>query len=140
MRTVIIFFVLLLLSPIAGAFDAPACGDPWYYQSNDHVAFWVPDKVQHYYGSFALSKIASDKLGPVKGSLVAFALGFLWEVKDAKTSLGTANGGVVGFSTRDLIADGLGVLSAQLNTDRIRFYTDYSVTDEQLKFNVSVSF
>lgn len=61
------------------AFDAPTCGDPWYYQDDDVVEFWIPDKIQHYWGSYALTEIFSKKCGKIPGALTTFTAGFLWE-------------------------------------------------------------
>ncbi len=85
--------VLVLFPGDVTAFDPPDCGDPWYYQSNDRTVFWIPDKVQHYWGSYALNEVLEGPLGTFGGPTAAFALGVLWEIKDSKTSLGTANGG-----------------------------------------------
>jgi hypothetical protein len=139
---IVIFVLGLALFPNdAFGFDPPSCGDPWYYQTDDRgLIFMVPDKAQHYWGSYALAEIAQDKLGTIPGAVTAFVLGFLWEVKDSKTNLGTANGGVVGFSYRDLIADGLGVLSSTLANDRWAFYVDYSTVRKEITFNASVRF
>ena len=137
----LLWCLLILLCSNSFAFDPPSCGDPWYYQSDDRYEFWVPDKVQHYWGSYLLNKITVRYLGDVGGSITSFAFGFLWEVKDSKTSLGTVNGGVVGFSVRDLLADGLGVLSERINTHQnIKFYTVYDTQERYLMLNVTVTF
>ncbi|KKL67805.1 hypothetical protein LCGC14_2131360, partial [marine sediment metagenome] len=74
---------ICLLSSNVFAFEPPSCGDPWYYQSNDRgLAFTVPDKAQHYWGSYVLSAISQKYSGSKTGPLIAFALGYLWEVKD----------------------------------------------------------
>lgn len=137
-----IFVLGLVLFPNdAFGFDPPSCDDPWYYQSNDRgLTFMVPDKAQHYWGSYALTEVFRPKMGRTFGAISAFALGFFWEVKDSKTKLGTANGGVVGFSYRDLIADGLGVLSSTLTNDRWVFFVDYSTLEKTITFNASFRF
>lgn len=128
-----VLVVSLSTSNVFG-FDPPSCGDPWYYQSDDDINFWVPDKVQHFWGSYLLSEIGQYKIGKVTGPLVAFACGFLWEVKDSKTSLGP---GTVGFSYKDLIVDVLGVVSTRINKkDNWKMYISYSTTNKYIMLNV----
>lgn len=134
-RLLSIQIILLLLTANATAFDPPTCGDPWYYQTDDRgLTFMVPDKAQHYYGSYLLTEITSKyNISPV----IVFTLGFLWEVKDNKTSLNTTNG-VVGFSYRDLIADGLGILSSRVNKHKnARLYLNYSTLEKTIELKGS---
>lgn len=99
----------------------------------------VPDKAQHYWGSYVLNEVCGKVLGKELGAAMTFALGFIWEVKDSETSLGTANSGVVGFSYRDLIADGLGVVSSLVNNSRtVVMYVDYSTAREEISFNIAM--
>lgn len=99
----------------------------------------VPDKAQHYWGSYCLSTISQKHIGTTAGALAGFTLGLLWEVKDSKTSLGTADGGVIGFSYKDLIADGLGVVSSLVNKDnRISLWMDYSTLDQNIMLMVAI--
>jgi hypothetical protein len=133
MRTLLL---LLLLTSSAYSFTPPSCGDPWYYQSDDRgITFQVPDKAQHYYGSYILNDINTHYLGEW-GPAVTFALGFLWEVKDSQTPW---NDGVVGFSYKDLLADALGILSSQLNREHsnIRMYLTYDKHREQITLHTS---
>jgi len=66
---------ICLLSSNVFAFEPPSCGDPWYYQSNDRgLAFTVPDKAQHYWGSYVLSAISQKYSGSKTGPLIAFAI------------------------------------------------------------------
>ena len=121
----------------AFAFDPPSCGDPWYCQDDSRPMFWIPDKAQHYWGSYTLSMVGQKYLGKKTGPLTAFVLGFLWEVKDSKTSLGT--NGTVGFSYRDLIADGAGVLSTIVNQkDDIKLWCDYSTACKTISLNICI--
>ena len=132
--------VVCLLTSSAFAFDPPSCGDPWYCQDDNRPAFMIPDKAQHYWGSYTLSEIGQKYLSKKVGPIVAFTLGFLWEVKDSKTSLGTANGGVVGFSYRDLIADGVGVLSSLVNqSESVRLWLNYSTYDKEIILNMTIT-
>ena len=137
--SIVILFVGLM-GCSASAFDPPSY-DPWYYQSNNQgLAFMVPDKAQHYWGSYGLNTIGQKYLGNTVGSLTALTLGYLWEVKDSKTSLGTANGGVVGFSYKDLIADYIGVTSSLINkNNRVKMWLDYSTADEEIMLHFSLS-
>lgn len=132
--------VVYLLASSAFAFDPPSCGDPWYHQDDSRPAFMIPDKAQHYWGSYTLSMVGQKYLGKKVGPLTAFALGFLWEVKDSKTSLGTMNGGIVGFSYKDLIADGIGVLSALVNqSESVRLWLNYSTRDKEIILNMTIA-
>lgn len=129
--------VVCLLTSNAFAFDPPSCGDVWYYQDDSRLAFMIPDKVQHYWGSYALSVVGQKYLGERVGPLTAFALGFLWEVKDSRTSLGTA--GVVGFSHKDLIAGGVGVLSSLVNrSESVRLWLNYSTLNKEIILNITI--
>ena len=129
--------IVCLLTSSAFTFDPPSCGDLWYYQDDNRPAFYIPDKAQHYWGSYALSVVGQKYLGKKAGPLTAFALGFLWEVKDSKTSLGTD--GVVGFSYKDLIADGVGVLSSLINQSKnVRLWLNYSTRDKEIILNIRV--
>jgi len=128
-----------LLSGNTLAFDPPSCGDPWYCQDDNIPMQWVPDKAQHYWGSYALSAAGQNYLGTKAGVITSILLGYLWEVKDSKTSFSTTNGGTVGFSYRDLIADGLGSISAWVNRNKnVKMWLHYSTGDEAILFNVSV--
>lgn len=99
----------------------------------------VPDKAQHYWGSYLLSEVSQKYLGDKAGPLITFALGFFWEVKDSKTSLGTVDGGVVGFSYKDLLADGVGILSSAINRrGTLKLWMDYSTLHKEITFNVSL--
>ena len=120
----------LLLSKSVNAFDPPTCGDPWYYQSNNRgLTFMIPDKAQHYWGSYALSITGSKYMGDKVGTLTAAALGFLWEVKDDKEGNG--------FSYKDLIADYLGVVSSIVNKNKdIKLWLDYSTIDKEITLNI----
>lgn len=123
------------------AFNSPSGGDPWYYQTDKAgLMFIVPDKIQHYWGSYGLNEIASQRFGRFGGALTAFALGFAWEVRDTYKTIDPSSKVLVGFSIRDLIADGLGVLSSQLSTEKVQFYADYSTQDKNVMLNVAFSF
>jgi len=82
--------------------------DPWYFQTDTHVGFVVPDKAQHFWGSWALA----EKAGPVS----ALVVGVLWELyQDRKGDH---------ICARDLLADGLGVLSAEFAPGRMAVVWD----------------
>lgn len=131
--------VICLLASNTFAFDPPSCGDAWYYQDDNRLTFMIPDKAQHYWGSYALSEIGQKYFGNKIGPLTAFVLGYLWEVKDSRTSLGTMNDGVVGFSYKDLIADGVGVLSSLVNqSEDVRLWLNYSTRDKEIILNMTI--
>lgn len=127
-----LFLVLwLVLCGTALGFDPPPGGDPWYYQSDTRLAFFVPDKVQHFWGSYALSRLAAIENGDIFGALAVLTLGAAWEIKDDQVS-------GVGFSYRDLIADGLGVVGSLVNRrSRLKMWVCYSTDREQITVNIS---
>jgi len=123
-----LIILIVLIAGNAYAFDPPV-NDPWYFQSDNMPTFWVPDKAQHYWGSYALSEVGQKYIGEYTGPAVAFTLGFLWE----------AGAEQVGFSYRDLIADGIGVLSSLVNKNRMtKLWMDYSTTDRTIFLYVSI--
>lgn len=126
---ILILGIICLLTKNANAFDPPN-NDPWYYQSNDRgLTFMIPDKAQHYWGSYALSKVGSKYLGDKTGTLTAIALGFIWEVKDNKVGNG--------FSYKDLIADYLGVATSIVNKNKdIKLWLNYSTTRQEIMLNI----
>ena len=85
MKLLIVTLVLLVLPwKVVGA-------EPWYYTDNT-LEFQTPDKLQHYYGSYVLSKTV--------GKEQAFVAGLIWEIKDR----------IAGreFGEKDLLLDFLG--------------------------------
>ncbi len=84
MKTLVTLAVLMLANS--------ANAEPWYYQDSRTFEFQIPDKVQHYWGSYFLSRTTS----PAK----AFAAGALWELKQK------LQGGE--FGEKDLLMDFLG--------------------------------
>ena len=81
------------LLPILIIFLAgPVSAEPWYYTEDNNISFQIPDKVQHYWGSYMLSTTLSPES--------AFLAGFLWEVKQK------IQGGE--FGEKDLLLDLLG--------------------------------
>ncbi len=101
--------IVLLLSPTIQA-------DPWYYQTDESVMFWVPDKAQHFYGSQILVEVG---LSP----LFVLSSGLLYELSQDE------------FSVKDLLANVLGVLAAQ---HQIPLVIDYSVVDKEIVLRVVV--
>lgn len=129
--------VLLVLVTSAAAFDPPSCGDPWYYQSNNRgLAFMVPDKAQHYWGTRALAEVAKLRMSGVAAATLALAAGFMWEVKDNYTPLGA--GGLVGFSWRDFVADILGAGGTLLDNETVTTWVQWSTKEKTITLNISV--
>jgi len=125
--------VLLPFGCRVRAFDLPA-SDPWYFQSDRMgVSFWTPDKFQHFYGSALLTRAGSTIL-PAKsrayGPALVFVSGLFYEIWQGSTG--------VGFSSRDLIADGLGVLSAVLPR-RVSLGCTYSKSDRLIIWRLAVT-
>jgi len=85
-------FAMSLFSTEESRADTAAY-DRWLYVVTSHK-FSVPDKFQYFWGSAALTEI----LGPMP----ALALGITKEIYDDKVAQ-------VGFSSRDIVADILGV-------------------------------
>jgi hypothetical protein len=118
----------------AFGFTPPVYGDPWYFRNPSMgIQFMVPDKAQHYYGSAMLTATSSKVLGKDVGAVASLVAGFLWEIKDDHVGHG--------FSVRDLVADGLGVLTSRIGwSGPVKVYGDYSVTEETVSINASFSF
>lgn len=91
--------------------------DPWYYQTNLDYRFYVPDKAQHFYGSYFLAYLTSTKL-----SLIC---GLLKEIYDNQKG--------VGFSYRDIIANCLGILANKINKHRFKLWVPYDQQKHQIK-------
>jgi hypothetical protein len=81
----------------------PPATDPWFYSDNRDPLFMAPDKFQHYYGSFGLAAIGARYTSRPVAAAGAFVAGLLWEIKDDQIG--------VGFSWKDLVADGLGSIA-----------------------------
>ena len=128
-----LLLMLTLLSAEAGGFDLPA-SDPWYYQSDDRgLAFMVPDKAQHYWGS-RLLVAALDRLPlpakSVTSPLLAFAAGLGYELWQESQG--------IGFSPRDLLANVLGIAGQRVGA--LATWVEYSIVEGTITFNVSVKF
>lgn len=81
------------------ATTAAAQSDPWYFQTDTDIRFLVPDKAEHFWGSYMITRA----VGPVP----AFLVGVAYESYQA------SQGGF--FSERDVAANALGILSAIIN-------------------------
>ena len=97
--------------------------DPWYYVDATYK-FSVPDKFQHFWGSAALTEI----LGPMP----ALAFGISKEIYDDKKTK-------AGFSSRDIVADILGVVSAKLTeTDKVSLWLDWRPEDDAIIVQIGI--
>lgn len=124
--------VITICSSNALAFDFPK-SDPFYYQSNSKgLMYFIPDKAQHYYGSQLLSEVSSHlpflPAREVTAPLLAFSIGFFWEVYQESQG--------IGFSERDLLADALGVLASKANRGNTVMYLNYSSSDRIIMLNL----
>ena len=119
----VLLIMLFLLTMSIKAFEPPK-SDLWYYTDN-RLLFSVPDKAQHYYGSQILVETG------IHPGLVLLS-GITYEIYQESTG--------VGFSYRDLIANGLGVLAGALKSQQLVFILDYSVSDKTIILNAVVSF
>lgn len=104
------------------AFDLPE-SDPWYYQSDDAIQFWVPDKAQHFYGSNVMTE---SGLHP----MLVFSAGLIYELWQERQG--------VGFSKRDIIANTFGIMAGMLNHDKMIMMMDYSVLNKHLMLRLVV--
>ncbi len=79
-------------------------------------AFLKYDKLEHFSGSFILcSDISRLGVSNKKAAIIAFSIGFAWEVKDAfmpREKYGAI--GADGFCWRDLTADAVGVFASYI--------------------------
>lgn len=119
--TVIVFAMILFSTEESEANTASY--DPWYYVDATYK-FSVPDKFQHFWGSAALTEI----LGPMP----ALALGITKEIYDDKVAQ-------VGFSSRDIVADILGVVSAKLTeTDKVSLWLDWRPQEDVIMVQIGI--
>ncbi|MCH9024922.1 MAG: hypothetical protein IH931_06270 [candidate division Zixibacteria bacterium] len=115
-------FALSLISAEESNADT-ASYDPWYYVDASYK-FSVPDKFQHFWGSVALTEI----LGPMP----ALAIGIGKEIYDDKKIK-------VGFSSRDIVADILGVISAKLTeTEKVSLWLDWRPEDDVIIVQIGI--
>ena len=118
----IFVFAMSLFSAEESRADT-ASYDPWFYVDASYK-FSVPDKFQHFWGSAALTEI----LGPMP----ALALGISKEIYDDKKTK-------AGFSSRDIVADILGVISAKLTeTDKVSLWLDWRPEDEAIIVKIGI--
>ncbi len=102
-------FAIVLLPILAQA-------DPWYYQTDESIEFWVPDKAQHFYGSQLLTE---SGVNPI----IVFIGGLLYEAQQKE------------FSERDLLMNVLGILAAH-----IPIAVDYSTLDKEIRLRIILPF
>lgn len=114
-----LWFVFILIILLVLPFGLKVEGaERWYYQDDNTLEFMIPDKAQHYWGSYFLSRQST----PV-ASLIA---GVSWEFYQDE------------FSIRDVIADSFGILSSQLNkSEHVRMWMDYNTLDKEVLINIS---
>ena len=106
-KLVLIFFLLAVT----------AKADPWYYQADDAVEFWMPDKAQHFYGSQIMTEAG---VNPV----LVFIGGIFYELSQPE------------FSERDVLANTLGIIAGQ---HRLQMAVDYSTEREEIILRITVS-
>lgn len=116
----ILLLIILLLLPFSLEVRAT---EPWYYQDDNTFEFMIPDKVQHYWGSYFLSRQSTP--------VVSLIAGVSWEFYQDE------------FSIRDVIADSFGILSEQINKgaflfdDNVRMWMDYNTLNKEVLINIS---
>ena len=131
MASILAVLVFMAVVPdCASAFDLVS--DRWYYQSDKDYRFIVPDKAQHYYGSYFLTEISKQLTGDVQSSIVVFVLGLSYEIDQSNKG--------IGFSPRDMIANCLGVISSIINDRNKTLLLNYSTVDKEimLSFNIPI--
>ena len=101
--------IFVLLTTVAEA-------DPWYYQTDDAVEFWMPDKAQHFYGSQLMTEAGVNPL-------LVFVGGIFYELSQPE------------FSERDVLANTLGIIAGQ---HKFRMAVDYSTVREQIVLRIAV--
>ena len=131
---ILLIFAFMAVPLSVSGFDLPD-RDPWYHQNDSRVNFWIPDKAQHYWGSQFLGELANQI--PMTDNewtapILALGAGLMWEVYQEQQG--------VGFSERDLIADVLGVVSSQVNSDDIFVWLRYSTDEDVIVWNVTWRF
>lgn len=126
-KAAIYFSTLFLLLSLLAAEEShaePPPHDPWYFAKSTEYKFMVPDKFQHFYGSAMLTEI----IGPMP----ALAFGVLKEVHDDVD-------GLVGFSSKDIAANILGIMSAKFaQTENVTLWLDWDPAGETLILNLGI--
>ena len=105
-KLMLIFFLL----------GATAQADPWYYQTDDALEFWMPDKAQHFYGSQLMTEAGINPL-------LVFISGIFYELSQSE------------FSERDVLANILGIIAGQ---HKITMAVDYSTVREEIVLRMAV--
>ena len=90
--------------------------DPWYYQTDNVIEFWVPDKAQHFYGSQLMTEAGVNPL-------LVFVGGIFYELSQSE------------FSERDVLANTLGIIAGQ---HRFIMAVDYSTVREEIILRIAV--
>lgn len=105
-----LILILFLSTATVGA-------DPWYYQTDESIEFWMPDKAQHFYGSQLMTEAGVNPL-------LVFIGGLFYELSQSE------------FSERDVLANALGIIAAQ---HRFTMAVDYSTAREEIVLRIVVN-
>lgn len=116
-KFLVFLFILIVLLVLPFGLKVEGA-EPWYYQDDNVFEFMVPDKIQHYWGSYFISRQSTP--------IVSLIAGVSWEFYQDE------------FSIRDVIADSFGILSEQVNkSDHVRMWMDYNTLDKEVLINIS---
>ncbi len=103
--------------------------DWWYYVDKYNWEIKAPDKWTHMMGSMASTATLSTVINKYMAGAVVFGLGLYKEYDDAFRE---------GWSYRDIIMDGIGVVASWTATDRYRLYMNYDNEKVMLLLNVTL--
>ncbi|MCJ7496934.1 MAG: hypothetical protein MUO78_02195 [candidate division Zixibacteria bacterium] len=102
--------------------------DPWYFVDEKNWYIMGPDKWQHFSGCYIAQKLFSQVTNPYLSAGVVAFLGLAKEYDDAYRE---------GWSSRDLLMDFLGIVSA-INRTKYQFYCSFDSEKMMLNLNFSL--
>ncbi len=101
--------------------------DMWFYVDDQRWLIRAPDEWQHFMGWYVSQKLLQKRIGKFRAFLITQSAGILTEVSD---------GYYEGWSLRDLIMDNVGIFSAMVTSEKIKFTGPYDTE----KFTVRMHF
>jgi hypothetical protein len=95
--------------------------ESWYYADNS-FKFFVPDKAQHFYGSYYLCQTTSTEF--------AVASGVAYEFYQSQSGQF--------FSIKDMVANVLGCIAYNVNDNKVCLYVTANNTEKIITLNMKV--
>lgn len=133
-----IMVLILMLVPSAVAGNYPKDGqfkrlpdskDYWFYVDRKNWEIEAPDKWTHMMGSMGSTSALSQFMNKYAAGALVMTFGLFKEYDDAYRE---------GWSYRDIIMDGLGVMASLTANDRYRLLCDYNSDRVLLKLSITM--